>query len=546
VVAVKPEPKARIPLDELESIEFERATTLGGRFLGQPNLDFTGSAKAEATEPAKDATGPAKEGAPASKPSAPVDDVLAPPPGTAPPPKKILRVEPKANGIRDLHLSLSGLRAVAVKQVTANAQTEKGATAWRLDTSDSHDSPLVLRRGGTEPWADLFLEPPAGDLKGKTITVNVNYADGQMANATIQVERSSDPKLAFDAKSAAPTLDARIYLTGDEQLFGKLESLGEDSLRLRTPWGDPLTVPLSHVVAIYMGLAEHKETTESFASRLRNRGTEDLLLARSGDGEVVAIPGIAEGTDGEKLRFRFQDKSRTLPLRQVEGLVLAAHPEPERPDGVRPRFSLMGGISISGAWKSLDEKKWIVETAWGQPLNLPAQEIRAVRSRGGRMTYLSDLEPSRVEETPFFSRRNPWRKDVSLAGTPLKMDGRTYDRGLAVHSRSALSFELNGRYATFETLVGFDESAKKLGRVACRVLGDGKELWANPDLRSDTPPVNLSLPVTGVEKLELVVDFGAGQETGDRVIWANARLYRKLTAAHHGAETQSAKPGSGQ
>ena len=113
------------------------------------------------------------------------------------------------------------------------------------------------------------------------------------------------------------------------------------------------------------------------------------------------------------------------------------------------------------------------------------------------MTYLSDLEPSRVEETPFFGRRLPWRRDVNLLGEPLKMDGQTFERGLAVHSRCILTYDLDGQYATFEALVGFDDAAQGKGRVDCRVFADGKELYANPDLRADGPPVALSLPVAG-------------------------------------------------
>src|SRR5262249_37819819 len=161
-------------------------------------------------------------------------------------------------------------------------------------------------RAGAETWADLFLEPPAGDLKGKDLTVSITYADGQSGNATIKSEKPSNPKLAVDPKAPPPSIDARIYLTGDEQLFGKFEGLGEDSLRLQTPWGDPLTVPLDRITGIYMGLPEHKESSESFAKRLRTRGTEDLLLARSKDEEVVAIAGIAEGTEADKLLFSFQ------------------------------------------------------------------------------------------------------------------------------------------------------------------------------------------------------------------------------------------------
>ena len=116
------------------------------------------------------------------------------------------KVEPKGNGIRDLHLTLSNLREAAITQVMVNGQTEKGPKSWRLDTSNSQDWPLVLRRSGTEAWADLFLEPPDGDCHQKPFTINVIYADGQNANANGQADVHTDPKLAVDPKGpAAPS-----------------------------------------------------------------------------------------------------------------------------------------------------------------------------------------------------------------------------------------------------------------------------------------------------------------------------------------------------
>src|SRR5262249_23104825 len=123
---------------------------------------------------------------------------------------------------------------------------------------------------------------------------------------------------------------------------------------------------------------------------------------------------------------------------------------------------------------------------------------------------------------------------------PLRMNGQTYDRGLAVHSRCILTYDLNGKYSTFEALVGFDDAAKGQGRVDCRVFADGKELYSNLDLRADGPPVKLALPVAGAEQLRLCVDFGRGQDTGDRVIWANARLSRRSLS---GASNTTPAPG---
>src|SRR5262249_10918196 len=154
-------PKAKLPLDEVESVRFERTPAMTARFMGQVNLDFTMpglSAK-------KDDAPPKAE---AKKPTG-VDNALAPPPGTTV--MKVPKVEAKNIEIGDLNLWLSGLRNVAIRQVTVNCQTDGGPTSWRLDTTDSKDWPLVLRRSGTEAWADVFLEPPPGDCHQKDFTI---------------------------------------------------------------------------------------------------------------------------------------------------------------------------------------------------------------------------------------------------------------------------------------------------------------------------------------------------------------------------------------
>ena len=74
-----------------------------------------------------------------------------------------------------------------------NGQTDKGPTSWRLDTSDSEDWPIVVRRSGTESSADLFLEPPPGDCFQKDFTINVMYEDNQNGNAQAKAEVHTSP-----------------------------------------------------------------------------------------------------------------------------------------------------------------------------------------------------------------------------------------------------------------------------------------------------------------------------------------------------------------
>ncbi len=115
----------------------------------------------KAEEKKADEKKPAEKKA-ADKKTDETDDVLAPPPGTTI--TKYPKVEPKKNGIRDLCLSLFGLRDAKIKQVTVNCQTDKGTTSWRLDTSDSQDWPLVVRRAGNEISADILRRAAARRL----------------------------------------------------------------------------------------------------------------------------------------------------------------------------------------------------------------------------------------------------------------------------------------------------------------------------------------------------------------------------------------------
>ena len=143
-------------------------------------------------------------------------------------------------------------------------------------------------------------------------------------------------------------------------------------------------MPLARVVGVHIGLLDRKESPESFAKRLKTPRSEDLLLAQTKNGEVIAIPGIVEGIDNDKLRFRYQDRTRTMPLKQVEGLIMAARPESSRPDELRPTFTLPGGVV---GFRSMERPRYAASgrsrRPGGKPLQSPRRRDpgRAVRRR---------------------------------------------------------------------------------------------------------------------------------------------------------------------
>ena len=141
-----PKIKARIPLDQVESIVFERSSNLAVKFVGQPNVDTTGPG------------GPSGKDAKDDKKNA-GDDLSAPPPGTVPI-VKMPKIEPKPSGIRDIHLAVSGLRDAAIQQIMIQCPTDKGQAMWQLDTTGTQAWPVSLRRAGKETWPTCSWSRP--------------------------------------------------------------------------------------------------------------------------------------------------------------------------------------------------------------------------------------------------------------------------------------------------------------------------------------------------------------------------------------------------
>jgi hypothetical protein len=210
----------------------------------------------------------------------------------------------------------------------------------------------------------------------------------------------------------------------------------------------------------------------------------------------------------------------------VLGVVFAAHPRELPFSGVYQVFRLGPEQSFVGRWVGMDGGSLEIELPWQAKWRVPAKVIHQARVRNGKLTSLADLEPVSVEQTPYFSRVIPWQRDQGFDGGPPSLKGSQPLRALAMHSRCILVYALDEQFEKFQSTVGFDDSSQGRGRVACRVLGDGRELFARPDLRADQDPIPFDVDVKGVKQLTLEVDFGENEDIGDRVLWTEPRLFR--------------------
>ncbi len=212
--------------------------------------------------------------------------------------------------------------------------------------------------------------------------------------------------------------------------------------------------------------------------------------------------------------------------------------EKKETPGQRVAVFLRDGGKLQGELKNIGEKNLTLGHELLGAVSLPIGQLAQVSFLGGRCQYLSDMKPAKTREHlgSLFLARLPFRQDSNVLGNPLKMDGKTYPKGLGVHAYSRLDYDLSRGFKKFQATIGLDDSARpasqteaaeSTGAVVFRILLDGKLLKEKP-MRFSDPPLDLDLDIAGGSLLSLEVDFGGKDSSAalDRANWCGARVIK--------------------
>jgi len=305
-------------------------------------------------------------------------------------------------------------------------------------------------------------------------------------------------------------LPPSVRLVNGDQVFGKVSFPAPNRVKVAAGWGS-LTVPLNWCTGIRLN---EKAPFPPAATR------DALYLAND------RVEGQVQGFAGGKVTFVLSGKPVTLGLDRVQSVALAPRARPTEGAGLLIGVDLGGGERLTGRWVKLDEDLLTLKADWGGDLQIPLASISRLEVRNGKLVYLSALKPSETRFVPFLDGSYPYRTDRSVAGTPLRLAGKVYARGLGVHSRTELTYSLDGGYQSFAATLGIDDSVLGAGSVIFRVFGDEKLLFESPIVRGGDVPLEVKLAVKGVLLLRLEVDFADQGDAADHANWADARLLR--------------------
>jgi len=326
-----------------------------------------------------------------------------------------------------------------------------------------------------------------------------------------------------------------LVLTSGERFSGGLRELSAGWAALRSPLLGELRFARREVAAIVTG--DGVTLTDLLSAPVGE------VVLRNGD----RIQGELQSIQGGVATFSSELGKLDIALERLAYIKVARFPPSWGPVG-RP---LTAVVLVDGDWLLGDvlgeaEGKLLVrrdkglkplaqpvedagsaEGGAGQELSVARSAVSEVRYLGRGVVYLSDLEPTRVEERPFFDYLIPWQRDLSVGKGRLSLRGRVFHKGLGVHSRCRLTYDLGGRYARFHALIGIDDETGGKGNCTFEVRVDGEKRFASGAVTGRDEPRSVEVDVTGAKELVLLVDFGEAGDVADRADWADAYLVRK-------------------
>ena len=330
---------------------------------------------------------------------------------------------------------------------------------------------------------------------------------------------------------ALPSMQHIILANGD-RIPGEVVELAQDRLRIDAALGSkqPMRLPLDAVAAIWFqsGLRREDGDDSRFHRRLlAERRRRDVVLLKNGD----VVEGSLLRLDAKALTVQ-TGPQKTVAIERDKVSAVAFNSDfmrPPRVKGPYARLVLANGCRLSLTLAQANAEALTGKTPFGVTVQVSIEQIVALDLLQGRAVYLSTLKPRSYEYTPFLGNEHlSFTVDGNWQEAELRLGGSTYDRGIGMHSKSKLVYELPVGCRRFEALVGIDDSAEQRASAAVEIIVDGKPRnagWKNPLTKRDGPRV-VRVELLGAKELTLIVDWGRQGLVQGRVNWANARLLK--------------------
>ncbi len=328
-----------------------------------------------------------------------------------------------------------------------------------------------------------------------------------------------------------------MHLVDDSRIAAKEARLLDGRITVSSTAGEELQ--LTSKAVRYIRWSDADETLDrQWSEILGAEASADRLVIRRSAGTLDYLPGVVQGVSDGKVQFQYEGDTIPVPLAKVDGIIFFQS-EAELPSA-RYRLATTDG----SLWnlESLELKGDVVHVTAvsGVAADLPLTRLQQIDFAQMDAVYLSDLEPSSTDWTPYIgsstllanlAKMFQPRRDRAYNGSLLRLsatnsssDEREYDKGLAIHSRTEIVYRLAGKYRQFQAEVGIDPDSPA-GSAVVVISADGRTLFEQ-EVSADQAPQSISVDVNLAKRLTILVDFGNNLDIADRVHLCDARLIK--------------------
>ena len=372
------------------------------------------------------------------------------------------------------------------------------------------------------------------DSNGKVRSGTLNeLAGGQLTLGMIDHVRLKTKNLLSlkfkERTSALAPGDPLVILAGGDLLVLRPESIDDEWLIGRWPrfptW-PAVKLPLETIRAVIFERPEDPAGRARLVNRMFDYNeSQDAVILTNGD----ALAGELAGLDDKRLTLTTSLGKSPIERSGIRALIF--NPTLTTSEALKGEGALVALVDGSRfrvrdvKFGSLD--RLVVQTLFGVELDFPLTGLESLRFLGGCATYLSDLTPAEYKFEPYLDLDWPLRRDRSVAGGLLSLRGVEYPKGLGAHSKSTITYRLDGKFRWFRATIGIDDAAAGKGSATFEVLADDRALYKSDVLTGTSPAATLErLDVTGARNLTLRVGYATLGDIQDHADWCDAVLVK--------------------
>lgn len=385
------------------------------------------------------------------------------------------------------------------------------------------------------------VAPPfeAQTLAGQTVVgpidaleadrVVLDTADGPATIAIDELIRLTRQQVAEPATGRAAI---RVELLDGSSVAAEGYTVLGDRATLTLPGSQSIALPLRSVASARLQSLSNL-VADQWAHILDMTPDTDLLVVARGDA-LDYHRGVLHDVTDKIVQFELDGDILSVKRLKVYGLIYRRTPDSASGEPICGLTDMSGSrwsirsLSMPGRGKL----RWT--TPGGATVSGLLAQIVEIDFSHGKLIYLSDLEPQSVVFTPYFGKGTDLpvigrfyapRNDTNLKSAPLRLGGKQYVKGIAVHSRTKIIYRLPGRFSRFKAIAGIDDAVRPHGSVRLVVSGDDKTLL-EATLTGVDPPRPIDLDIRGVRRITVLVDFAADSDVADHLDLCNARVVK--------------------